>query len=450
MQLFICWSGNRSGELAKALRDHLPDLVPGLSPFISSDIGKGTLWFGELAQNINKSSAGLICLTPENLQSPWIHYEAGALAKNFSRRPNRIFTYLLGLQPSEIIGPLSAYQSTVADRDDTAQLIDAMIGFMRHTERPEAAWRQSFETWWPSLQKRIDSIRTLPLNDVVPDIERLFRSKAYNEPLPECTAQSWLDRYSRAHETEQILERNFDRVKANCDQYVRELYTELMTQLDGYAMDLRALLLKEDRFALGEQGRLCIPLGIEAACEERRKGIKRIFSQLVDPRQSPQFPDAFRFDRAETWEERRHLIHRAATQLQEDLAAEESAVADGDTWAASNWDFDRIMAFVAEERRPDPRSEEEVESLLRRARGELERAKSRERNANLEPLDYALQALRGVLGRQPVAAPVADAARSLVQESTEYVDAADGHLEGAGSVKASIGELDAAIQERTS
>jgi hypothetical protein len=231
---------------------------------------------------------------------------------------------------------------------------------------------------------------------------------------------------------------------------VSQVYTELWAQVDGYAMDLRSLLLKEIRFDLGEKGRLRIdPPGIE----ERRRGIKRILSQLVDPRQFPAFPEAFRFDRAETWEERRHLIHRAASQLP-DTAAEQPALADVSAWAASTWDFDRVMAYVAEERLPDPRSDEELTSLVRRARGELERARgelerarSRERNASAEPLDYALQALRAVIGRQPVADPVAEAARSLVKAVSDCVEA-DGRLEGAGSIKSSVAELQAALPEQ--
>jgi hypothetical protein len=451
LQLFICWSGERSRLLAETLRAHLPRIVSGLDPFISSEIGKGTLWFDELAGRIEKSSAGLICLTPENLESPWVHYEAGALAKNFSRKPGRIFTYLFGLQPSEVTGPLAAYQSTVADREDTARLIHAMVGFMRRDERAgSAGWQEQFETWWPPLEKQINSIRTLPLDVVISDIEGLFRRKTYDEPLSECTAQSWLDRYSGARETEKTLRGHFERVQATCGEYEVEVYAELMSQVGGYAMDLRALLLREERFDLGEQGRLCIsPPGIEAACEERRRGIKRILSQLVDPRQFPHFPEAFNFDRAETLEEKRHLIHRAAAQLQRDLAADESAAVDGNPWADSDWDFDRIMSYVTEARRLGPRSEAEAESLIGRVSDELERAKSREGRARLVPLDYALSSLRAVFGRQPMTAPVPAAAQSVVQDVKNYMETA-GRLEGAASVTASIRELEAVIQGRIS
>ena len=325
-----------------------------------------------------------------------------------------------------------------------------MVGFTGRRKRPDAALVEQFEEWWTSLERQIDEIRTLPLDAVVPDIESLFRRKTYNEPLPECTAQSWLDRYSGARETKETLSRHFERVRSTCGEYVRDVYAELMSQVDGYAMDLRALLLKEERFDLGDQGRLCItPPGIEAACEERRRDIKRILSQLLDPRQFPNFPDAFKFDRAETVEEKKHLIHRAAAQLQLNRIGQGSAVADREKWADSSWDFDRIMSYVASGRRPDSRPVrelEEVESLIRRASRELGRAKSGSGEGRLMPLDYALQALCAVFSRHPDPAPVRPAAQSLVKDVKDYLDT-DGRLEGGGSVKESIRELQAAIGE---
>src|ERR1700720_3713132 len=105
MRIFICWSGRRSGELAEAIYDWLPKFTHDLAlPFLSSKIKMGVRWFEEIGQQLDASDAGLICLTPENLSSNWIHYEAGALAKavrrrGTSNRTNPIFTYLLGVKP---------------------------------------------------------------------------------------------------------------------------------------------------------------------------------------------------------------------------------------------------------------------------------------------------------------------------------------------------------------
>ena len=58
-------------------------LNSGIEFFLSAGIEKGALWFGELTSNLQKAKAGVVCLTPQNLLSPWMHFEVGAL---FSRR----------------------------------------------------------------------------------------------------------------------------------------------------------------------------------------------------------------------------------------------------------------------------------------------------------------------------------------------------------------------------
>src|SRR5260221_146226 len=129
MKVFICWSGRRSGELAEAIYCWLPKFTQGLAlPFLSSKIKKGGRWFEEIERQLDASDAGLICLTPENLSSNWMHYEAGALAKAVRKRSalklkNPIFTYLLGVEPQELQGPLAEFQSSRTTREDTRELI---------------------------------------------------------------------------------------------------------------------------------------------------------------------------------------------------------------------------------------------------------------------------------------------------------------------------------------
>jgi hypothetical protein len=124
MKLFICWSGVRGQALAGVMAKRLPEIIEGVQPFVSTGIAKGRLWFLEVGEHLRSASAGLICLTRESLGSSWIHYEAGVLARAVSEReeaqaaPGRIFTYLLDVDPTEVVGPLSAYQSSVATRED--------------------------------------------------------------------------------------------------------------------------------------------------------------------------------------------------------------------------------------------------------------------------------------------------------------------------------------------
>ncbi len=43
---------------------------------------KGIHWFSQIVLELQRSNIGIICLTPESLNSNWLHYEAGALANH--------------------------------------------------------------------------------------------------------------------------------------------------------------------------------------------------------------------------------------------------------------------------------------------------------------------------------------------------------------------------------
>ena len=75
-------------------------------------IEKGSLWSDELREQLKAADAGLLCLTPEGISVSWIHYEAGLLALAVDKEEDRprIYTYLHGIEPGDLTGPLAAYQ----------------------------------------------------------------------------------------------------------------------------------------------------------------------------------------------------------------------------------------------------------------------------------------------------------------------------------------------------
>src|SRR5437899_3787788 len=81
--VFISWSGARSRHVAETLREWLPTVLQATKPWISRDIDKGARGLSEIDRALKAMKVGIICLTPENLDARWIHYEAGALSKTF-------------------------------------------------------------------------------------------------------------------------------------------------------------------------------------------------------------------------------------------------------------------------------------------------------------------------------------------------------------------------------
>jgi len=123
MKIFLSWSGDRSRAVAAALDDWLRRVIHAVKPFYSAEISKGAKWSNEIDAALKGTQYGIVCLTPDNLDSVWIHYEAGALSK-LDEAP--IWTFLVGLSPGDVSQPLGRFQHTQAVKGDTFKLLKAI------------------------------------------------------------------------------------------------------------------------------------------------------------------------------------------------------------------------------------------------------------------------------------------------------------------------------------
>jgi hypothetical protein len=158
MEVFISWSGTRSGAVAEALRAWLPKVINAVKPWLSSaDIDKGARWSLDIATRLESSKAGIICLTPSNLHSDWILFEAGALSKTI--KDTFVCPLLIGLEPSEVKGPLAQFQLTRVVKGDVLKLIKTLNAGLGEEGLPDGHINEVFEVWWPKLDSQL---RELP------------------------------------------------------------------------------------------------------------------------------------------------------------------------------------------------------------------------------------------------------------------------------------------------
>lgn len=163
MDVFISWSGERSKAVALALRDNLAAVVHTAPAFMSSeDIRSGARWFSEVGTKLSESDFGIICLTQDNLQSPWIHFEAGSLVKNVAS--SRVCSYLIDVPHSNVLAPLSQFQNRSATADGTWKLItDLNLAVPEGARVTEPLLRRLFDgVFWPEVSKAINSIPAIP------------------------------------------------------------------------------------------------------------------------------------------------------------------------------------------------------------------------------------------------------------------------------------------------
>jgi TIR domain len=159
VKVFISWSGERSHALAEALYDWLPSVLQAIEPWLSSeDIQKGSRWPFEIGARLGDANFGIFCTTPENVGSPWLNFEAGAVSKSVTE--GSVATLLLGMKSADITGPLAQFQATRCEKEDLRRLIRTIN---HHLAAPLAEPKvdMAFDRWWQVLEASIESALTI-------------------------------------------------------------------------------------------------------------------------------------------------------------------------------------------------------------------------------------------------------------------------------------------------
>ncbi|MGY1710852.1 toll/interleukin-1 receptor domain-containing protein [Geodermatophilus sp. SYSU D00758] len=156
MKVFISWSGEQSRQIAGALRDWLPMVIQAVEPYMSErDNHAGVRWNDEVSTQLESTDFGILCLTPDNLTAPWLHFEAGALGKAIER--GRVVPLLFRLRPTDVKGPLSQFMMKPADETGVKDISVAINGVL---DRPmsDQALTGVFRALWGQLKQQLDRI----------------------------------------------------------------------------------------------------------------------------------------------------------------------------------------------------------------------------------------------------------------------------------------------------
>jgi hypothetical protein len=157
MKVFISWSGNLAKAVAQLLNSWLPDVIQGAETWISAeDIEKGSIWFGDINDAL-KATVGILCVTRENKDAPWLLFEAGALSKGLTK--SRVCPLLIDLQTRDLPPPLSLFNLTLPDKEDVWKLIKTINGADGEKALPEDRLKKAYALWWPEFEKQLAVIR---------------------------------------------------------------------------------------------------------------------------------------------------------------------------------------------------------------------------------------------------------------------------------------------------
>lgn len=192
-KVFISWSGDLSRKLAEALRSWLPAALQYVKPYFSpDDIEKGAKWNSEIAKELETSNVGVICLTQDNTEKPWILFESGALSKSLDKA--RVCTLLFNLDAADIKGPLTSFQATKFIREDFKRLVSTINNTAGESKLETSVLDSVFDMWWPRLEKQVTEIIKMQDNgakrerrserDILEEILELTRMNAVRAHRP--------------------------------------------------------------------------------------------------------------------------------------------------------------------------------------------------------------------------------------------------------------------------
>ena len=157
MKIFISWSGERSRLVAELLNSWVKCVIQASKPWISTqDIESGSTWFNEISNELNDASVGVICLTQENKNNPWILFESGALAKGLDMP--RVCTFLIDLEHIDVRPPLAQFNHTLPNRESVWKLVRMINSRMDSACMEPEVLTKVFDTYWPQFESDFNEV----------------------------------------------------------------------------------------------------------------------------------------------------------------------------------------------------------------------------------------------------------------------------------------------------
>src|SRR5437868_11843801 len=153
MKVFISWGGELSRLMAEAVQSWLPSILQALKPWVSSDnIRTGSRWLIELSSELEQTNYGILCVTPEALQSAWLNFEAGALGKRVQDPKTGVVGILFGMSPGDVSGPINQFQNVIFGRPGMLKVVKELN---RCLENPleENVLTKTFDRFWSDLDE---------------------------------------------------------------------------------------------------------------------------------------------------------------------------------------------------------------------------------------------------------------------------------------------------------
>lgn len=148
---FISWSGPESQKIAENLRDFMKYVLANPTLFVASkDLKGGEIWFTKISARLDACDVGVIVVTPQNKIKPWLHFEAGAIAKKVGQ--SAAIPLLCGTPIGDLSGtPLAQMQALEMGRSGLRELCTRLNDLLE-LGLAEADVDTTFAMWWTKYE----------------------------------------------------------------------------------------------------------------------------------------------------------------------------------------------------------------------------------------------------------------------------------------------------------
>jgi hypothetical protein len=198
-KVFISWSGDLAKAVAFVWNDLLEDTFDSVQPFMSEDdIGAGERGLTKIAAELAGTSFGIVVVTQENENSPWINFEAGALSKDVNDDTVRVAPSLVDFErKSDLTGPLKQFQGGLLDK---AGIEYILVEIAKIIGASELTIKKRFANSWSEYEERFTAAKavsggTAPAKhrsqpDILDEILTTVRSLARDTGAANATANT--------------------------------------------------------------------------------------------------------------------------------------------------------------------------------------------------------------------------------------------------------------------
>ena len=122
-----------------------------------------------------------MCVTKENLEAPWLLFEAGALSKMMDKAS--VCPFIFDLKRAEVKGPILQFQSTIFEKEDVKKLLVTLNKSCGDAGLKEELLTKTFEVWWPNLEESLNKIESEKSEDEKGNSDKSLNNEMLEEIL---------------------------------------------------------------------------------------------------------------------------------------------------------------------------------------------------------------------------------------------------------------------------